>query len=281
MTRWRSAPPTAAEVARVLVERRRQGFEHVTFTGGEPTARSLLPRALRAAGSLGLRTYVTTNGGRFAEEAYARAVLPFIDELCLSVHGADAAAHDACARTQGSFARAMLALENIGRFGANVFLLTNTVVTRLNWEGLGDTLRVLLGRRAVRHCLVSNVAPEGRAARAYERLAVPLTSWRERVPRLASLFRGKRVALRFFGLPLCVLGGRRKLSNDAHFSPRVTIERRSVDGAPGLAAIPSFDASRRRRWAEVCASCTARSECPGVFDQYLDAFGPAGLEALR
>lgn len=281
MARWRRAPPTGAEVARVLVERRRQGFEHVTFTGGEPTGRPLLPRALAAARRLGLRTYVTTNGGLFADAAYARRVLPLIDELCLSVHGPDGATHDGCARTPGSFERAMRALENIGRFGANVFLLTNTVAASLNWERLEDTLSFLLGRRAVRHCLVSNVAPEGRAVRAYARLAVPLASWRERVPRLARLFNGTGVTLRFFGLPLCVLGGRRDLSNDAHFSARVTVERRSVGGAPGLAEIAGADASRGRRWAGVCSDCAARSECPGVFGRYLDACGSAGLEALR
>ncbi|MFI5348095.1 MAG: radical SAM protein [Elusimicrobiota bacterium] len=280
MERWRSAPPTAAEIARILVAYRRKGFEHVTFTGGEPTSAALLPRALAAARRLGLRTYVTTNGGLFAYESYARAVLPLLDELCLSVHGADAATHDASARTPGSFERAVRALENVRRHGAGVFVLTNSVVTRLNWDALEETMRFLLGRREVRHCLVSNVAPEGRAARAYARLAVPLTAWRERVPRLAALFEGTGVALRFFGLPLCVLGGRWRLSNDAHFSPRVRIERRSIGGAPGLTAIPGLDASHLRRRAAACARCAARSACPGVFGRYLDIHGAAGLEAM-
>jgi len=279
MARWRRSPLGAAEIARVLVERRRAGFDHVTFTGGEPTAHPLLPGALAAARRLGFSTYLTTNGGRFADEGYARAVLPLVGELCLSVHGPDAATHDACARAPGSFARALRALGNVERLGDGTRLLTNTVAVRANWGRLEDVLRLLLARPKVRHCLVSNVAPEGRAARVYEELAVPLALWRERVPALARLFDGTGVVLRFFGLPLCVLGGRRDLSNDAHFSPRATVERAARAGAAGLAATVSRDASRRRRRGPACAACGARGECPGAFDRYLDAFGAAELEA--
>ncbi len=277
MARWRRSPPRGEEVAAVLLERRRAGFDHVTFTGGEPSAHPLLPAALAAARRLGYATYLTTNGGRFAEEEYARRVLPRVDELCLSVHGPDAAVHDACAGTPGSFARAMKALENVRRHGREVFLLTNTVVTRRNWESLADTLGLLRSRPEVRHCLVSNAAPEGRAARAYRDLAVPLGAWRERVPALARPFAGGGTALRFFGLPLCALGGRRELSNDAHFSPRVTVERRSVGGRPALRGFLSRDAGRGRRRPAACRSCAARGECAGVFDRYLKLFGDAEL----
>lgn len=281
MARWRRAPIRIEEVARTLVERRKAGFDHVTFTGGEPTAHPLLELSLALARRLGYRTYLTTNGRRFADGAYARGVLPLVGELCLSVHGPNAASHDACSRTPGSFARVMRALENIERHGAGTRLLTNTVATRLNWDRLEETLAFLRARTKVGHCLVSNVAPEGRAARAYARLAVPLSEWRARVPALARLFDGSGVALRFFGLPLCVLGGRRDLSNDAHFSPRTTVERRMVDGRAGLAAIVSLDASRARRKPAICAACAHAPSCAGAFARYLDAFGDGELEAAR
>jgi len=281
MARWRRAPLKGEEISAVLLSRRKAGFSHVTFTGGEPTAHVLLPAALTAARKLGFNTYLTTNGGLFAQEAYAREVLPFVDELCLSVHGPDAEAHDAAAGAPGSFSRAMSALENIERHGESVYLLTNTVVTRRNWERVPETLALLTSHPKIRHCLLSNVAPEGRAARAYRALSVPLAQWRERVPALARPFADGRVVLRLFGLPLCVLGGRDELSNDAHFSPRVTVERSRVGGKPGLIAIASRDASRRRSKPLACRSCEARGDCAGVFDRYLAAFGSAELANRR
>lgn len=281
MDRWRHAPLKGEEIARVLVAHRKAGFSHVTFTGGEPTAHPLLPMALGAARKLGFRTYLTTNGGLFAEEAYAKQVLPLADELCLSVHGPDAEAHDAAAGTKGSFARAMRALANIERHGDGVYLLTNTVVTRGTWPRLEETAGLLLSHPKIRHCLLSNVAPEGRAAAAYRSLAVPLARWRERVPALAGRFEGTGVVLRLFGLPLCVLGGRHELSNDAHFSPRVTVERRRAEGGAGLVALESRDASRRRGKPLVCRSCSVSGDCAGVFNRYLDAYGSSELEPRR
>ncbi|MEK7383647.1 MAG: radical SAM protein [Elusimicrobiota bacterium] len=281
MARWRHAPLKGEEVSAVLLARRKEGFDHVTFTGGEPTAHPLLPAALGAARKLGFKTYLTTNGGLFAQEPYAREVLPLVDELCLSIHGPDAETHDASTGTPGSFTRAMTALANVERHGAGTYLLTNTVVTRRNWARVAQTLRLLSAHSKIRHCLLSNVAPEGRAARAYRSLAVPLSQWRERLPELARPFEASGVVLRLFGLPLCVLGGRGELSNDAHFSPRVTVERRSVGGKPGLIGILSRDASRRRSKPAACRSCAASGDCAGVFDLYLDAFGSSELSPRK
>lgn len=281
MARWRHAPLKGEEISAVLLKRRKAGFNHVTFTGGEPTAHPLLPAALGAARKLGFRTYLTTNGGLFAREDYAREVLPLLDEICLSLHGPDAGLHDDAAGTPGSFKRAMQALENIERHGAGAYLLTNTVVTRRNWDRLEETLALLTSHPKIRHCLLSNVAPEGRAAFAYRSLAVPLAAWRERIPALSRPFESNGVVLRLFGLPLCVLGDRHELSNDAHFSPRVTVERRGVNGKPGLAAIASSDASRRRSKPVSCRSCESRGDCAGVFDRYLAAYGSSELTPRR
>lgn len=281
MDRWRHAPLKGEEVSAVLLARRKAGFNHVTFTGGEPTAHPLLPAALGAARKLGFNTYLTTNGGRFAEEAYAAEVLPLVDELCLSVHGPDAETHDAAAGVRGSFDRAMKALANIEKHGASVYLLTNTVVTRRNWDRVEDILTMLAERPKIRHVLLSNVAPEGRALKDYRGLAVPLSWWRERVPALARRFETNGVVLRLFGLPLCVLGDRVELSNDAHYSPRVTVERRGGRSKPGLVAIESRDASRRRSKPLVCRSCDDRGDCAGMFDRYLSAHGSAELSPRR
>ncbi|MBI2788288.1 MAG: radical SAM protein [Elusimicrobia bacterium] len=281
MDRWRHAPLKGEEISATLLKHRKAGFNHVTFTGGEPTAHPLLPAALSAARKLGFNTYLTTNGGLFAQEAYAREVLPLLDEVCLSVHGPDAETHDAAAATPGSFERAMKALANIEQHGDRVYLLTNTVVTRANWGRLEDTLTLLTKHPKIRHILLSSVAPEGRALKDYKALAVPLSQWRDRVPALARPFETNGVVLRMFGLPLCVLDGRPELSNDAHYSPRVTVERRGARSKPGLVAIASADASRRRSKPVVCRSCDDRGDCAGVFDRYLALHGPAELTPRR
>lgn len=281
MERWRHYPLSTAEVAAVLRAHAEAGFDHVTFTGGEPTAHACLPAALAAARRLGMTTYVTTNGGRFAEETYARKVLGLVDELCVSVHGPDAETHDACAGAPGSFARAARALELAARLSPTTRLATNTVATRLNWDALEATAAFLLARPGVERCLISNAAPEGRAEERYAELSVPVSVWPERIAALNAAFAGSGRTLRFFGLPLCAFSGLTELSNDLHFSSRVTVERAArADGRAGLDAIHSADASRRRVRAAACAGCRESPRCPGVFDRYVEVHGESGLEAI-
>ncbi|MFA6316982.1 MAG: radical SAM protein [Elusimicrobiota bacterium] len=280
MKRWKAAPVTAAEMARVLAVKRRQGFDHVTFTGGEPTLVQGLAGALRAAKGLGYATYVTSNGSRLCERDFADRILPLIDELCLSVHGDDLVLHDELTRTPGGFERLRTALAHAGS-REGLFLLTNTVVTAANWGRLEDILGFILRQKGVQHILLSHVAPEGRGARGYAGLAVPFSEWKKRIPGLARRAREKGVTLRFFGLPLCVLGSCAVLSNDLYFSPRVTVERGRVDGTPGLVEITSLKPTRRRVQPPVCAECSCRDLCGGVFERHLAEFGAKDLAPLR
>ncbi|MDD5627848.1 MAG: radical SAM protein [Elusimicrobia bacterium] len=276
LARFRGAHLRAAEVARVLAVKRRQGCDHLTLTGGEPTLHPGLPAVLAAARRLGFKTYVTSNGARLAEAGYARLVLPLIDELCLSVHGDDAELHDSLTRCSGSFGRLRRALA-AARCRRKLFLLTNTVVTRRNWARLEAVLRFILARPGVRHCLLSQVAPEGRGAQDYGRQAVPFSWWRRKLPALARLAERRGAVLRVFGLPLCALGKRQDCSNDLYFSPRVTVER----GGAGLRETVSLRPTRRRVQPPLCLRCALRQDCGGVFRRHLAEFGTAGLRPMR
>lgn len=280
LARWRSAPVSSAEIARVLAVKRRQGFSHLTLTGGEPTLHPGFLGVLDAAKRLGFSTYVTSNGGRLADPGFARQALPLIDELCLSVHGDDAGLHDKMTRTPGSFVRLRRAFAHAA-VQPRLFLLTNTVVTRRNFGRLERILRFILGSGPVRHCLLSQVAPEGRGARDYGKNAVPLSWWRRGLPALARLAERRGAALRVFGVPLCALGSRWKCSNDLYFSPRVTVERARVRGGAGLAETVSLRPTRRRTKAAACADCAVKGACAGIFRRHLRELGPGELRPWR
>ncbi len=275
MALFRDRPVTTREIARVLAEKRRQGFDHLTLTGGEPTAHPDFLGSLRAARSLGYRTYVTSNGIRLAQSSFAARALPLIHELCLSLHG-EREVHERLTGVPGSFERLLEAFRNAKGF-AGVYLLANTVVTAWNWSSLEKILEMVFGLGA-RHWLVSNLAPEGRGALRFRELAVPLADWRRRIPDLARLAEG-RGNLRFFGLPLCVLGPYQELSNDLYFSPRVTVER--ARGPAGLAETPSPAPTRNRVQPRSCAGCAARRLCGGVFERYAREFGTSELEPVH
>lgn len=268
------------EIARVLKDKRRAGFSHVTFTGGEPSLPGTLPAALGMAKTLGYKTCVTTNGLGFASWDFARRVVPLLDEAILSCHGATAAAHDALTGKKGSFAATLAALANLSAAGGRrLYLMVNTVVSKKNAGQLPRILRLISGFKAVKHYLVSYPAPEGGACARYGELALDLAALRGRVARLCSGARAAGITLRFFGFPACALGRNAAASNDFYYSPRLTVERAALPGgSAGLKETRSWRPTRRRVYLKSCAPCRYRGSCGGIFRKYLGVFhGSAGI----
>jgi len=281
MARWCEHPVTALELRRALRSHARAGGEHVLLTGGEPTAHPAFGYGLRLARSLGLRTAVGTNGARLSSPTFAARTLPLLDELSLSIHGPVAAIHDRQTGRRGSFAGLRAAREHARELRPELPLAANTVVTRDNVEHLHD-IADLVAQWGVGRWLVSNVAPEGRAERDYEALVVPLGGWRERAPALAARAGEAGISIRFFGLPLCVLGDARMKSNDLHYDARVTVERsRGAHGSVRMGHVATTHPRRGRRQPPACRGCRYRSVCGGVFEAYLALYGDGEIEAIR
>ena len=73
--------------------------------------------------------------------------------------------------------------------------------------------------------------------------------------------------MRFFGVPMCLLGAHWASSNDLHWDPRVTVEWQEAAGLAHFAGIYSWAPDRRRVHVDACARCTRQTVCMGVFDR--------------
>jgi MoaA/NifB/PqqE/SkfB family radical SAM enzyme len=137
---WRSGTnrlpdPTYAALEAKLVWGRDNGYQQVGFSGGEPTVRKDFVELVGRARGLGYtRVGLTTNGRRFADEAYARSLLEAgVDSIGWSLHGADAATHDGLVQRRGAFQEVMAGLANVARLSRtmglhvdqNLFVLVN------------------------------------------------------------------------------------------------------------------------------------------------------------
>lgn len=274
MRRYRPYPVTWARVATVLRTHARRGVRALHLTGGEPTIHPQFVEILMLAKKLGMRTSVGTIGTMLCREDFARRALPYLDEALFSLHGPDAATHDGLTRRDGSFeqttAALSLCLELKPSFGAYV----NTVVTARNVEALPDSVALAdsLGASLV---IVSNTTPEGLGLDGYEELAVPLDVLARVLPQVPE--RARRAVVRFFGIPMCLLGDHRSLSNDLHWDPRVTVEWADRPGKVLLDEFYNWAPDRKRVHVEQCTGCTHRGVCTGVFDRYAELYSTAGL----
>jgi len=276
MQTYKRFPVTWGRVARVLREQAARGVRGLHLTGGEPTIHPKFVEICALARKLGMRTSAGTIGTMLSREDFARRALPHLDEALFSLHGPDAATHDALAGREGSFERVTRAIELAQAIAPPRFgLFVNTVITRQNIEALPDTA-ALAERLGAKLIVVSNTTPEGAGLERYPDLAVRLADLARVLPQVPA--RLSSATLRYFGVPMCLLGEHYALSNDIHWDPRVTVEWQSRPGRVVFDGIYSWYPSRKRIHADVCDDCSLARLCTGVFYRYAELW-PEETEA--
>ena len=278
MERFGAAPIPADEIAAKLKEKRAEGYNHVTFTGGEPALYPNFAKLLEIARLLGYRTRAVSNGRAFAAPGYAARTLAHLDELCLSIHGATEDSHDLMTGAVGGFRLVKAALDNI-RGKKDLRLVVNSVATKLNLDELAPIAAWIKDHPNAREYWISTLVPQGAGRDRFDELAVPNHDVLARAEAIAAA--AGRVAVRFYGFPLCVLGRFRERSTDYGRSPGLAIFRgRTKDGVFDLRETESKKADPPKVRTEKCAGCALTGLCGGLWREYHRKFGDGELDAL-
>ena len=165
------------------------------------------------------------------------------------------ATHDALTGREGSFEQVTSAIRYAVSHKPGFGAFVNTVITKMNVDQLPETVEFIssLGAQLI---VISNTTPEGDGEHRYEDLAVPLADLARVLPTVPE--RSGPAIVRFFGVPMCLLGEHGTLSNDLHRDPRVTVEWQSEPGRVAFTGIYSWAPDRRRVHVDTCSEC-ARS----------------------
>ncbi len=262
----------AAAVLEALRRGRADGFDAVSFTGGEPTVRRDLVGLVRAARALGYRELkLQTNGLLLAQRSNVERLLAAgVNLVHLSVHTNLAEPYDRMVRRPGSHALMVAALDQLVASG--VALRADLIITAGTQPHLEGAVRWLAARgvRRIDFSFVSltdanrdNVASLPRMTEAMPRLAAALAAARE-----------LGVEARSLHLPRCLLG-----ADAGHaWDPGSTRVRVVTPEA-------TFDLADSRLFGRVhvpaCDGCPHRDLCPGVRPDYLARFGDGEIIAAR
>jgi len=237
------------------------GAHSIVFTGGEPTLLRRLPEWVRTCRSLGLVTWIQSNGIRPGTEGFwdrfeARSGGVRPDHLYLSFHTMRPDRLEALTGVAGTFARKVRAVHEARRRGMVVGL--NFVATTLNLDELAD-LPGYVAREFGTDVPVdlSLVAPNGHCR---DRMDL-IPRIRDAVPWFAAaLDAAAKVAvsvqvMEVCGFPPCTMPGHL----DAFPSARKRIE---------IAALPPD-----RVKGPGCASCRLDRFCLGLWRRYAEVHG--------
>jgi MoaA/NifB/PqqE/SkfB family radical SAM enzyme len=272
---------TTAELLKEVVKAKTKGAYILEIIGGEATIRPDFNRVVSAAKKLGIpQVTCATNGRVFADLAAAKKIVASgIDSIIFSVHGPDAATHDALTCAPGSFAQLKKGLRNLRALGF-ARISGNTTVVKPNLAALPRLAEFYIKNR-IPNVEYIFVDPNYGGAR---------NKFRELVPRISKAAPQMRLALKLgreAGLdqwkaryvPLChfkdCLGqiseiNERELFLTEHWAP----DFKNAD------AIGSRAVVGRRKTAR-CRGCRLFSACEGIWVEYLKNYGDAELKAVR
>ncbi len=251
--------------------RERDGANHFTVLGGEPTIQPHFFDVVRAARELGYETiFVTTNARKCADYEFAKKFLASgVNHVCVSIHGVGQV-HDALTRREGSFNETFQGLKNILRarqeLGLRVPVMTNTVINKKNYEQL-PLLSSLLAPLPLEQSLYYFVIIEGFDKQKILSIVPRMSEVYPFLERSARIFESHNALLRIANMPFCVLPGLWDKVDEIDWAPRVIYEDLHKE------TLQAVMVGKKKTKLASCSLCMFQYYCDGISTEYLEEFG--------
>lgn len=268
----RASGLSTAAVVEALRRGRALEYDHVSFSGGEPTIRQDLLGLVRAARTLGYTDVkVQSNGLLYARGANVdRLVAAGANRFHLSIHTHDANAYDTLVRRDGAYGSMLAGLDALVARG--VSLTVDVILKEDTYRKLPDAMRWLHARgvRSVDLWFVSLTDGNSDNVASMPRMtdAMPF------VHEALAFARPEGMVVRSLHIPRCLLG-----ADVAHawdpgagrvmvVTPEATFEL-ADSKLGGHTHVPA------------CEGCEHRPVCPGIRPDYLERFGDEEIAHAR
>lgn len=261
-----------AEAKETLRRERRAGAGLVHLVGGEPTVHRNFFEIAKYAKEIGYKVFIITNAIMFADEKFAKKVLPFIDELMVSIHGHDKNSHDKNTNNNGAFEKLIAGLKNIknnftGRLEAT------TAITVYNYKTLIEIAK-LVKECDIREYQCMTIVPTGQGCADYEKINPSLSMIKSHIEKVIDYCDRNNISVRFSGVPMCVLGKNFAHSHDLWENVKLGDNQDSdirLWQEPGKEKDFLVDMGRIK--TKKCNKCLYAEICGGIYKKYYEIFG--------
>jgi MoaA/NifB/PqqE/SkfB family radical SAM enzyme len=265
-----------------LMSSYKNGARMVQFIGGEPTIYEALPRLIRLAAKIGYPAIqIVSNGLRLADPGYARELAGAgLNTAVLSIHGDNAAAHDAITGVTGAFKKTLRGAENLLSLG--VYLNIGTAVTGINYKSLPRLVQFVTENLGVDSCHIISTHYIGAAYKNRSRLRVAYKKQLPYVEEALRVFYSKvpRPAFNMLSnyLP-CLLPGRENVMGDWKY-PEADDDLFLPD-AEHRDNMYGMITGNLRMKATHCQACIYNKVCAGFEKEYAALYGTAEFKPLK
>lgn len=268
------------EISTEIEGKKREGFENIEFTGGEPSIRKDIIKLVSRAKALGYQQIsLSTNGRLFSYPEFCQKIIQAgLNKITFSLLSYQSRVHEAITRTPGSFNEIIAGIKNVQKF-PNLHLNISSVISQLNFHNLREFGK-FVSSLGVNHWYLLDLIPDGNARVHYPNLVVRLNSLAKELNSLSEIA-DRFAELGFFDFPLCLFKpelrrgkniclvnakGRMETAQQVGYDPkRISLDEQGVYS----------DIYRRN--IDLCKKCKFYRECGGLWQAYLDLYGSREL----
>lgn len=274
----RSLPgKTTEELKREMVGARKRGATYLELIGGELTIRPDAIPLVRFAKKLGFKDIVmSTNGRVYSYPEYTRKMLAAgLTHIIFSIHGHNAATHDALTRTPGSFEQLLAGFNNFVKLGFDN-IGSNTTIVKQNYKYLPE-IGEFIYSLGVRNAEFIFVDPNyGGANKDFHKLVPKISDVAPYAHKCLDIGKQNNIGhwhIRY--VPLCYFTDyldqvseleEVKRFQTEHIAP--DFENYDVEGS--RAAVGRVKASQ-------CKKCRLDNMCEGIWKAYVEKYGDGEL----
>ncbi len=275
---------TTEAIVKDLIRGRKENYEKVEFTGGEPTIRKDILYLIEKAQILGYKEIaISTNGRLLSYKDFCdKLVKKGLNRVTFTLHAHKKQLHESISRTPNSFGQTLAGIKNALNC-KNLLVSVNTVVFKSNYQHIFQ-IGKFIHSLGVPRWNVLDLIPDGYAKEKYKFLYVKINELSEALSSLKPLLNNFQ-SITFFDFPLCIFSsdmlnnekagfitaqGRLEITKQTGYKPK-----RFLIGPNG-----DFPIDIHKERINVCQDCIFSKECAGIWKDYLDLFGDEEVKKL-
>lgn len=262
---------------------RKNGFEKIEFTGGEPAIRKDIFQLIKYARAKGFKDIAISTNGRmfFYPDVCGMFVESGLSRIYFSLHGHTPKLHDAITRTPGSFEKIVSGIKNMFNY-STVEINISTLILRLNYKYLKEMSYFMFETFGIKNWLLLDLIPEGNSLPLYKGLAVRIADLSKAFCGLPSALPDK-ACVSLVDFPLCIFPKHIRNSNYFYFitaKEKNKLTAQSNYGATRISKAKDTYSDKYKIKLTICGKCSYRDSCAGIWKRYIELYGGDEIKEL-
>lgn len=243
---------------------KKQGYEGVIFTGGEPTLYPYLPELINYASKKGIFPRIVTNGQKIADPNYLKTLKKSgLSHIHLSIYSYKDKIQYRLSRNRKSLRKIKKALVNLGKIG-EIAVDINTAINKFNADHLSKTANwIIKDYPFINHFVFNNLDPYMNRVAENPDVVPRLNDFELELHRALEILQKNHKTFRIERVPLCYLEDFEYASTETR--KIVKKEDRTVFFLDDKGRVTQTDWFYKK--TDSCRHCSLDKICAGIYSR--------------